>query len=61
MVDPGVDFFQMALAKLRSVDTRLKYLEDRISVIETCTQDYQSRLEELETWQDKVDDKLEAS
>lgn len=35
-------------------------LEDRIAVLEDCTQNYQSRLEDLETWQELIDDKLEA-
>jgi len=39
---------------------KLKALEDRVSVLETCTQNYQSRLEDIENWQDAVDDKLDA-
>ena len=49
------------LARLATLEDELTKLDDRVSVMETCTQDYQSRLEDLETWQDKVDDKLEAS
>lgn len=49
------------LARMATLEDELTKLADRVSVIETCTQNYQSRLEDLETWQEKVDDKLEAS
>ena len=36
-------------------------LVDRVSVLEDRTCAHESRLEDLETWQEKADDKLEAS
>lgn len=45
--------------KLGQLLAKVTALEDRIAVLEDCTQNYQSRLEDLETWQEKVDDKLD--
>ena len=50
----------MADILLRVFD-KLVAIEGRVSVLEERTCAHESRLEDLETWQDKVDDKLEAS
>jgi archaellum component FlaC len=47
------------LARMATLENELTKLDDRVAVLEDCTQNYQSRLEDLETWQDKVDDRLD--
>ena len=61
MPDQGIDVVSLWISKLRWLTTKVKDLEDRITVLEERTCSHESRLEDLETWQDKVDDKLEAS
>lgn len=47
------------LRRLLLLEDKLKSLEERVSVMEENTCDHESRLEDLETWQEKVDDELD--
>jgi hypothetical protein len=58
--------FDVLLARLRvaenqiaMLEKRVKKLEDTVDIMHECTGTYGSRLEDLEKWQEKVDDKLD--
>ena len=59
MTDPGT--LANIFSRLHTLEEELTKLADRVSVLEDRTCSHESRVEDLETWQDKVDDKLEAS
>jgi hypothetical protein len=46
-------------ARLATLEREVTELCDRVSVLETCTQTYENRLEQLEEWQEQADDKLD--
>ena len=47
------------LAEIAVLRVKIDGLEDRTSVLEEVTAPHESRLEDLELWQEKVDDNLE--
>jgi proteasome assembly chaperone (PAC2) family protein len=47
------------LAKISALNIRMNAIDDRVKVLEHCTQSHEGRLEDLEGWKDKLDDKLE--
>ena len=53
------EFMSKLLQQLREVSTRLDKLEDRVDIVEERGICHENRLEELEEWQEKTDDKLD--
>ena len=47
------------IADIADLFIRFGNIEDRVSVLEEVTAPHESRLEDLEVWQEKVDDNLE--
>jgi len=47
------------IADVADMFIRFGDIEDRVSVLEEVTAPHESRLEDLELWQEKVDDNLE--
>lgn len=60
MPDQGIDVVSLWISKLRWLTTKVKNLKDRITVLDELTCSHENRLEQLEEWQDKIDDRLEA-
>jgi predicted nucleic acid-binding Zn-ribbon protein len=57
---------QAIIARFEAIEQKFEYLEKRVSrlegetdVIQERTCEHENRLEDLETWQEKVDDELE--
>lgn len=45
--------------QLLDLEIKFRNLEDRVSVMEERTCDHESRLEDLERWQEKAQDQLD--
>ena len=46
-------------ALMVSYEKRVKRLEERVAVMEDCTAMWDGRLEDLEDWQTKIEDKVD--
>ena len=55
-MDPRI---RAIIANLKMLDEKFERLEDRVGVLEENTCTNESRLEDLERWQEKADDKLD--
>lgn len=47
------------VARLDALEALWATLEDRVAVMEDVTCNYENRLEDLEAWQEQIDDNLE--
>ena len=47
------------IAEIEILEMKWAALEDRVAVMEEITTDHESRLEDLEEWQDEIDETME--
>lgn len=44
---------------MNALNKRATSLEDRVSVFEDCTSNWDGRFDDLERWQEKIDDRID--